>query len=99
LDVLMLPYVNDEMIRQSGPLKLRECLATGKPTVSVDVPEVRAFEPHVRISRTIPDFITQLECALAEPANGPAISRRDAVKNDGWDQRAEQLRQWIRTIG
>src|SRR5262245_47058811 len=35
LDVLLLPYVDDPMIRQSGPLKLRECLAAGKVTVSI----------------------------------------------------------------
>src|SRR5262245_28284789 len=62
LDVLLLPYLmNDEMIRQSGPLKLRECLASGKPTVSIDVPEVRVLEPHVRVASDVEGFLHQIE--------------------------------------
>jgi glycosyltransferase involved in cell wall biosynthesis len=92
LDVLLMPYVDDAMIRQSGPLKLRECLATGKPTVSIDVPEVRALEPHVRVAGTREGFLEAVGQALAEPADSPARpARQRAVEADGWDSRARQL--------
>jgi glycosyltransferase involved in cell wall biosynthesis len=92
LDVLLLPYVDDDMIRQSGPLKLRECLASGKPTVSIDVPEVRTFQPHVRVAGDTEAFLRQVEEALAEPADPAVIhGRQRAVEQDGWDRRAEQL--------
>ena len=77
--------LEDAMIRQSGPLKLRECLATGKPTVSVDVPEVRMAIPHVRIAGSTKEFLRQLDTALAEDSEQAAIRRRNAVRNDGWD--------------
>jgi glycosyltransferase involved in cell wall biosynthesis len=96
LDVLLLPYVDDPMIRQSGPLKLRECLATGKPTVSIDVPDVRPYEPHVRIGRNREEFLENVRSALAEsPDSLLRNARRDLVSGDDWNVRADELRQLI----
>jgi glycosyltransferase involved in cell wall biosynthesis len=92
LDVLLLPYVRDEMIRQSRPLKLLECLATGRPTVSIDIPEVRAFEPHVRVAQTTDHFIQAVREAIHETApDSTRVSRQHAVRRESWDCRAEQL--------
>lgn len=99
LDVLLLPYVDDPMIRQSGPLKLRECLATGKPTVSVDVPEVRSLRPHVRVAAGREEFLRLVGEALDEPGDSPLReARRQAVEQDGWDRRADALRAHLREI-
>src|SRR5262249_50917334 len=92
LDVLLLPYVDDPMIRQSGPLKLRECLASGKPTVSVDVPEVRALQPHVRVADSRESFLNHIREALEEAADSPQVgARQRSVEHDGWDRRAKLL--------
>jgi glycosyltransferase involved in cell wall biosynthesis len=92
LDVLLLPYLDDPMIRQSGPLKLRECLSSGKPTVSIDVPEVRALAPHVRVASDRQTFVEAVHEALAEPPASPqARARQQAVAGDGWDGRARLL--------
>lgn len=97
LDVLLLPYKStDAMIQQSNPLKARECLASGKPTVSIDLPEVRLLLPHVRIGATAEEFLAQIEAALDEPADSPAVAARQAaVADDRWERRAEQLREAI----
>jgi glycosyltransferase involved in cell wall biosynthesis len=92
LDVLLMPYVKDEMIMQSCPLKLRECLASGKPTVSVDVPEVRKLAPHVYVAEDARDFADQVGRALDEPAGSAAIRlRQDAVRGNSWEERARFL--------
>jgi glycosyltransferase involved in cell wall biosynthesis len=99
LDVLLLPYVDDPMIRQSGPLKLRECLASGKPTVSVDVPEVRALQPHVRVAATREVFLTHVSEALLEPrGSASVVARQKSVEGDGWDRRVEVLYQYVDEI-
>ncbi|WP_169978993.1 glycosyltransferase [Tautonia rosea] len=97
LDVLLLPYLaNDLMIQRSGPLKLKECLASGRPTVSVDVPEVRALEPHVRVATGHEDFIHQVSEALSEPRDSTAvIARQKAVQHEGWEQRSALLRSYL----
>jgi glycosyltransferase involved in cell wall biosynthesis len=97
LDALLLPYLADDpMIRQSSPLKLRECLATGKPTISVDVPEVHSLRPHVRVAADRGDFIAQMWEALRGASDPEAAeSRRRAVAADSWDSRAAELRRVI----
>jgi glycosyltransferase involved in cell wall biosynthesis len=99
LDVLLMPYVDDAMIRKSGPLKLRECLASGKPTVSIDVPEVRALQPHVRVAADRQAFLDEVGEALAEPPDSPSVqARQKAVEADGWDSRARQLSGYLEQL-
>lgn len=97
LDVLLLPYrADDPMIRQSGPLKLKECLAAGKPTVSVDVPEVRTLEPHVRVAPDRAAFLAHVREALDEPLDSPLPgARQRAVEPDDWGCRADLLRSYL----
>jgi glycosyltransferase involved in cell wall biosynthesis len=94
LDVLLLPYVADDpMIRRSGPLKLRECLASGKPTVGVDVPDVRALEPHVRVAASREEYLEAVRQAVEErPGSPSAGARQGAVAEHSWDARARLLR-------
>jgi len=97
--VLLMPYLDDEMIRQSNPLKLRECLATGKPTISIDVPEVRALQPHVDVATSRQEFVAAVRRALDNPHDAAASQRRqDAVRNDSWEARAKQLDQYLREL-
>lgn len=98
LDVLLLPYVRDEMIRQSSPLKLRECLAAGKPTVSVDIAEVRRFAPHVRVASSRDEFVAAVRQALEPQSASAARERQLAVACDDWNCRAVELRQLIESL-
>jgi glycosyltransferase involved in cell wall biosynthesis len=96
LDVLILPYVRDKMILQSNPLKLRECLATGKPLVSVDLPEARRFQPLISVARGQSEFSELVRMAISTPVSAADVAARQAaVRNDDWDARARQLEKWI----
>jgi glycosyltransferase involved in cell wall biosynthesis len=96
LDVLLLPYAVDAMVYQSNPLKLRECLATGRPTVSVDIPEARPFRPHLRVAASHGEFVRQIREALREPrAADQSRARQERVAGDCWDRAAGKLREWI----
>lgn len=100
LDVLLMPYVtNDEMIRQSNPLKLRECLASGKPTVSIDVPEVRKLEPHVRVARDQADFVRLVREAVQRPSTpGEILARQRSVEAESWSRRADELHAYLSEV-
>jgi glycosyltransferase involved in cell wall biosynthesis len=99
MDVLTLPYVMDEMIRQSNPLKLRECLATGKPTVSVEVPEARDYEPHVHVAKNHEEFLTGIKKSLDETSESSSrLMRQQTVQYQTWDVRADQLERYILSI-
>ncbi len=94
LDLLLMPYVKDEMIQQSSPLKLKECLATGLPTVCVNLPEARKSEPHLRVAEDSEHFLTLVDELLATGRSVDACTARQAfVCNETWDARADELRQ------
>ncbi len=93
LDVLLMPYVKDEMIRQSSPLKLKECLATGLPTVCIDLPEAKKAEPYVRVAKDRNDFVRILHELLRDKKSTTTPEERQGfVHNDTWDTRANELR-------
>jgi glycosyltransferase involved in cell wall biosynthesis len=91
-DVLVLAYKHDEMTRQINPLKLKECLATGKPVISVNFSEAAKFSPHVRLAAGADDFVNQIREALTDSEEGNRqIERRRLVESDSWETRAEEL--------
>lgn len=99
LDVLLMPYVIDDMIIKSNPLKMRECLATGIPTVSVDVPEARRFTPHIRVATSHDAFLAAVQDSLSERGDAArALSRQATVSSETWDMRAEQLSGYIESL-
>lgn len=92
-DVCLNPYVVDELAQHCSPLKLYEYLASGKPVVSVDMPEARKFSRVVGIGRTYADVLTRLEEALAGPTEDgqPAQARLAAVAPHSWECRFREL--------
>lgn len=91
-DVLILAYQHDEMTRQVNPLKLKECLATGKPVVSVNIPEAVQFSPHVRVAAGPVEFVDQIRHALTDTGDSDRrFERRRLVEGDSWDVRAAEL--------
>ena len=94
LDLLLMPYVKDEMIQQSSPLKLKECLATGIPTICVNLPEAKKSEPYLRVAEDREDFLRLVKDMLANGKSLEESSARQAfVRKDTWDARAAELRQ------
>ena len=99
LDVLLMPYVKDAMIVQSSPLKLLECLATGKPTVSVDIPAVRSLQPYVHVAATSDQFIAHVKSALDNPESQDVIhARQRFAQRSSWSDRAHQLHELLSAI-
>ncbi len=98
-DVLLLPYVLDEQIRRSAPLKIRECLAAGKPIVAVDVPDLRRYDGLIRLAGDREQFFAACRAACGD-GDAPADRMRAAVAGDTWQARAEQIERALgRVIG
>jgi glycosyltransferase involved in cell wall biosynthesis len=89
-DVCLNPYILDNVAEGCSPIKLYEYLATGKPIVSVDMPEARRFEGLIRIARDSDDFITQVEAAIAAD-DGLAQKRITEASHHSWRARFEQV--------
>ncbi|HEY5155961.1 MAG TPA: glycosyltransferase [Acidimicrobiales bacterium] len=87
-DVGLMPYLRNEWIHHSNPIKLKEYLALGLPIVSTEVPEVARYTEWLSMASDPDDFIELVRQALA--GHGPATpeGRRAAVTPYSWDGRA-----------
>jgi glycosyltransferase involved in cell wall biosynthesis len=85
IDVCILPFTRTSLMVQSSPLKLREYLAAGKPTVAVPLPESMLLGNAILTADDGPGFVRAIEKALA--ANSPELValRQKAVETNTWD--------------
>lgn len=88
MDVLLMPWHRSEWIEACNPIKLKEYLATGRPIVTTDFPELRRYEGLCDIANDAAGFATAVEAAAARP-DAERLSRgRDRVRSATWTGRA-----------
>ncbi len=97
-DVCVNPYILDEVAEHCSPLKLYEYVATGKPVVSVDMPEAHKFEGLIRIARDADDFIAQVEQAVAGDDGLAARRMAEALRHTWRSRHADVTRALYETI-
>jgi len=89
-DVAICPYVVNRQVKNSNPLKLREYLATGKPVVSVVIPETAQFADCVYLARNHEEYLGAIDRALAEDCVELRKRRMDSVAGSSWDARFQE---------
>jgi glycosyltransferase involved in cell wall biosynthesis len=94
-DVCVNPYVLDGVAEHCSPLKLYEYIATGKPVVSVDMPEAQKFAGLIRIARDADDFLAQVEQA-AQSEDGLGERRMAEAQRHTWRSRFEDVTSALR---
>jgi glycosyltransferase involved in cell wall biosynthesis len=90
-DVGLMPYLRNEWIRHSNPIKSREYLALGLPVVATEVPQLEQFADVMLIATDEDDFVAKVRAALRGEAPGTPAQRRAAVAGSSWDDRADEL--------
>jgi glycosyltransferase involved in cell wall biosynthesis len=95
-DCAILPFRITDMTVHVNPLKMREYLAAGLPTVSSDLPEVRAYASIVHIAKGTDDFVEKVEAALASSTDRRELSR--CMDRETWESRYRALRSEINGI-
>jgi glycosyltransferase involved in cell wall biosynthesis len=96
-DVCVNPYVLDGIAEHCSPLKLYEYIATGKPVVSVDMPEAHIFGELIYIARSSDEFLQLVERAVSEN-DGLAERRLAEAKNHSWRGRFERVRSSLQRV-
>jgi glycosyltransferase involved in cell wall biosynthesis len=95
-DVCVLPWVTDnEFVSYGSAIKVREYLATGKPVVITPLYEYEPLDGILRIARSPAQFLELVEAALADRDEAARRARQEAVRDQTWDVRAEQVSEWI----
>ncbi len=94
-DVALIPFPISEVTLNANPLKAREYLAAGLPTVSTAIPEVEVLG-QCGIGRTHEEFLQRIDEALATP--GPQIARSEKMQTESWSARLNDIRQHLASI-
>ncbi len=91
MDVAISPFVLNELTRAANPLKLREYLAAGLPTVSTALPEAERISDMLHIGCGDQHFLETIEGILASGKTGPQWEISRAMDSETWDAKVEQL--------
>ncbi|HPU35822.1 MAG TPA: glycosyltransferase, partial [Bacillota bacterium] len=95
-DAAVIPFRVNELTRGVNPVKLYEYLAAGKPVVSSDLPEVRAFGEMVALARTPEEFVQKLEEELRGDSPGKVSARLEMAVRHSWKARASTVEELIK---
>ncbi|AOZ00582.1 hypothetical protein BKK81_16040 [Cupriavidus sp. USMAHM13] len=91
-DVCLLPFRVIDLTLATNPVKVYEYLCSGKPVVSVDLPEMRQFGDLVRTAPDHASFVEQCAQALTAVEPAQAVERRIAFASaQTWAHRAAEL--------
>ncbi|MCL4807276.1 MAG: glycosyltransferase [Thermoanaerobaculia bacterium] len=98
-DAFLLPFRRSPLTDAANPVKAYEIMATGRPLVSVPLPELEPFGDLVRFAGDAAELERQLEVALAEDDPALEARRRDFARRNSWDARAEVFERLVASLG
>jgi GT2 family glycosyltransferase/glycosyltransferase involved in cell wall biosynthesis len=96
-DVALMPWLDNEWVRNQNPIKLKEYLAMGLPVVTTDYPELDAYRDRVLVAHDRADFSSLVQQALRSPAD--PIALRESVRSCTWSARARELAELADGVG
>ncbi|GAA2667551.1 MULTISPECIES: glycosyltransferase [Actinosynnema] len=91
-DVAIMPWQDNNWIKHSNPIKLKEYLALGLPVVSTEFAELDAYRDRVRAAADHTTFVAAVREALEHGAPKPPDQLRASVLPYSWLSRAGVLR-------
>jgi glycosyltransferase involved in cell wall biosynthesis len=98
-DVFLLPFRRSPLTEAANPIKAFEVMATGRPLVSVPLPELEPFGDLVRVGSGPVEFERHIEEALREADADVVHRRREFARRNSWDARAAELEKLVVSHG
>jgi hypothetical protein len=90
-DVALMPWLRNEWIESCNPIKLKEYLALGLPTVTIRFPELEPFKSLVYAADTHEQFLAGVKAALAEQGSALRERRSAVVQGSRWENLAKRV--------
>ncbi len=90
-DVCLLPFRLNVWMRYSAPNKTFQYLATGKPIISTDFPEMQAFKNVVYVASDHKQFIKMAREALNESNEAKRVERKKIALENSTENRSVKV--------
>lgn len=95
-EVLIMPYIDAPVTRQMQPLKLKEYLATGKPTVVRDLPASREWADCLDLAQDARQFASLVCERIAGGLPEEQVVGRRRLSGESWRAKLDQFIQVLR---
>jgi len=96
-DVCILPYRTD--LELSPPTKIFDYLASGRPVISTNIPEINWLKDCIEFSKTKEQFLEFIKNALRNDSLGSKRFRIEMAQKNSWSSRAAQIMESIKARG
>jgi len=90
-DAAVIPFKINRLTEAVNPIKLYEYFAAGLPTISTPLPEVKQFEPLVKIAKGHEEFAAAVREAVQEGGDALLEDRLQCARSNSWDGRFEEV--------
>jgi glycosyltransferase involved in cell wall biosynthesis len=94
----IIPFKINELTLNVNPIKLREYMSAGLPIVSTPLPEVCNYGDYVEFGEDVDSFTAAIERALNTRDAASVRRRRDAMRQETWVAKVEQLSNIVTAI-
>jgi glycosyltransferase involved in cell wall biosynthesis len=95
--VLVMPYADLPVTRAIQPLKLKEYLATGKPTVVRDLPATRSWADCLDLADSPEAFSQAVRQRVRTGLPAHQQAARARLDTESWAAKADALERWVLT--
>ena len=92
--VLVMPYADLAVTRAMQPLKLKEYLVTGRPTVVRDLPSTRAWGDCLDLADSPHAFVSAVRLRLETGLPQDQAAARVRLEAESWEIKARAFEQW-----
>ncbi len=89
-DVGIMPWLRNEWVERSNPIKLKEYLALGFPIASIGFPELEPYRELAHVADDEASFLAAVDAALAEGTDGRS-ARQASVADSSWEAVTAQV--------
>jgi glycosyltransferase involved in cell wall biosynthesis len=93
--VLIMPYADLPVTRAMQPLKFKEYLATGRPSVVRDLPATRDWADAADLAASAEEFVRLVRLRLATGLPESQRLARGRLDGESWQAKARQFESWI----
>lgn len=90
-NVCLIPFILNDLIKNTNPVKFYEYISSGKPVVSVRLPELEKYSDICYLSKNKEEFSKNIFEALHEKNEKLIKERENVAKENSWDARVEDL--------
>ncbi len=89
-DVCLIPFVLNDLIKSTNPVKFYEYISSGKPVVSIRLPELEEYSDICYLYDTKEEFNECIQRALNEREDLKG-KRKEIGRKNSWDSRVKEI--------